>query len=594
MSKRLSIISMILCASLGCVHQPKANKASSGLEIRTYPPGGPSINRKDYIAKSSKAMVTAAHPLASQAGQKVLKNGGNAVDAAVAVSFVISVVRPQSTGIGGGGFLIHHSKDGRVRSFDFREKAPLTASRDMYLDSKGQPKEFSYKGQSVPRASVNGHLSAGVPGLVAGLWDIHQKLGKMPWAQLLDDAIKIAEEGFPVYPNLAKAIQRRAKVMKVFDSTRDIYFPKGRALATGDLLVQKDLAVTLKAIASQGKKAFYSGSIAKKIVAEMKAHKGLISFQDLKKYETVERNPVTGSYAGHKIYSMPPPSSGGIHIVQMLNVLENFPQNKLKFFSPDYLHALVETMRQAYADRAVHLGDPDYYKVPQKALTSQEYAKSIFSRLDLKKAGDSEKIGPSDLTPYEPPSTTHFSVVDSEGQAVSSTQTVNYTFGSGVVVPDTGILLNDEMDDFSIKPATPNAFGLIGFEANKIEAGKRMLSSMSPTIVTKDDKVVAVLGSPGGSRIINATLQVILNRLRFNLSPEDSVHAFRIHHQWRPDQIYHEINALIPETEQELTSRGFKLKSSSWPIGDVQAIFRDGDQWIGVSDTRSDGRPVGL
>ena len=602
MTWKLPLLLATLSLISSCVHQttdPTENKPSAAVveqsEIRTFPPNGLSQNRADYSATGKNGMVTAAHPLASEAGAAVLRQGGNAIDAAVAVSFVISVVRPQSTGIGGGGFLLYKPSSGDVQSFDFRETAPAGASRDMYLDKAGNPKDFVHQGQTVPKASVNGHLSAGVPGLVAGLWDIHQKHGSLPWPTLVEPAIAIAAKGFEVYPNLAKAIDRRADVMKVFAGTRAIYFPKGQALQAGDKLVQKDLADTLRAIAAKGKQAFYQGPIAAMIAKEMQSHGGLITAQDLEDYKMITRQPTVGSFADLTVYSMPPPSSGGIHIVQMLNILSHFDRNDYGFYSSDYLNILLETMRYAYADRAIHLGDPAFYKVPSKALTSKAYAKHIATQIKPGQAGDSEKVGPSDLTPYESPSTTHFSIVDSGGRAVASTQTVNYTFGSGVVVPGTGILLNDEMDDFSIKPATPNAFGLIGYEANKIEAGKRMLSSMSPTIVLKNGKLAAVLGSPGGSRIINATLQVILNRFRFQLSPADSVHAYRVHHQWKPDQVYFEENGILGPTQDKLKAMGYQLESSSWPIGDVQAVFRAEatGEWIGVSDTRSDGRPVG-
>ncbi|NRA69130.1 MAG: gamma-glutamyltransferase [Pseudobacteriovorax sp.] len=560
----------------------------------TFKPRGINKLRAQYIDSGKSGMVTAAHPIASKAGVEVLKQGGNAIDAAIAVSFVISVVRPQSTGIGGGGFLMYRNTNNqKVEAWDFREEAPLKAHRDMYLDEKGQPKPFKYKGKEIPRASVNGHQSAGTPGLVAGLWEIHKAHGSLPWKNLLQPAIIAARDGIPVYPNLARAIDRRKSVLSVFDGSRAIFYPKGVALKAGDTLFQKDLAKTLEAIAEKGADGFYKGAVAKLIAEEMKRHNGLITEKDLLNYEVKKREPIEGDFRGHKIYSMPPPSSGGIHIVQMLNILEGFDGKKKGRFSPEYINLLTEAMRHAYADRATHLGDPDFYKVPIKGLTSDGYANEIRKKLSVGKAGDSSKIGPGNPIPYEQPSTTHFSIVDKNGNAVSSTQTINYTFGSGVVIPGTGILMNDEMDDFSIKADTPNAFGLIGYEANSIKPGKRMLSSMSPSIITKSNQVQAIVGSPGGSRIITATLQVILNRIEFGMTPEDAVHSFRTHHQWKPDKIYFEESGMAPQTKASLESMGYTLSSSRWNIGDVQAIFYDNGVWVGVSDTRSDGQPMG-
>ena len=550
--------------------------------------------RPSRTAVSDEGMVVAAHHLASEAGRDILDQGGNAVDAAIAVSFVISVVRPQSTGIGGGGFLLYYDKGkGETKAYDFRETAPGAATTDMYLDRDGKPADFLYKGKMLRNASVNGHLAVGTPGLIRGLWDAHQAHGKLPWKDLVQHAIKTARDGFPVYPSLARALKRRKGVMTVFPASAKIFYPKGEALEEGEMLVQTDLSKTLEAIAEEGVKVFYEGWIAEKIVAEMESGGGIMTAQDLKEYETKIRQPVEGSYHGLKILSMPPPSSGGVHIAQILNILEGYDLKKLQFQSTAYINLLAEAMRLAYADRALHLGDPDFHKVPVAGLTSKAYATELRKLIVPGSAGNSEKINPGNPTPYESPSTTHFSIVDKDGNAVSSTQTINISFGSGVVADGTGIVLNDEMDDFSKKAATPNAFGLIGYEANKVVAKKRMLSSMSPTLVFENDELSAVVGSPGGSRIITATLQTILNRFQFKMSPQDAVHASRVHHQWKPDRLFYEKESLNPEIIADLKQMGYKMKSTSYPVGDVQAIFKEGSQWIGVSDIRSEGRPVG-
>lgn len=580
----------VACLFTGCV------TASQPLSIdQTYSHSESKRTREDYIAKGINGMVVAAHPLASQAGQQVLLDGGNAVDAAVAVSFVISVVRPQSTGLGGGGFLLYYDNDQKqTLAYDFREEAPLKASSDMYLDQEGNPKDFVYKGKVIKNASLNGHLAVGVPGLVRGVWDIHKKWGKLPWKRLLQPAIDIARNGFAVYPGLANAIQRRKDVLSHFEDSAKIFLPEGKPLLLGDTLKQEDLAKTIEAISRDGAAIFYEGWIGTQIIAEMKRGQGIMTSQDLVQYKTKLRDPVAGSYHDIRIHSMPPPSSGGVHIAQILNILEGYSLDAYDFQSPEYINLLAEAMRYAYADRATHLGDPDFVNVPISGLVSKDYAAEIRNKIKPGHAGDSSKIGPGNPTPYESPSTTHFSIVDSEGHAVSSTQTINISFGSGVVAQGTGIVLNDEMDDFSKKPDTPNAFGLIGGKANMIAPRKRMLSSMSPTMVfDEDNQLIAILGSPGGSRIITATLQSILNRFQFGMSPLDAVHAHRIHHQWLPDILFFEKDGLHPKLQESLGKMGYTTKSSPWSVGDVQAIFKEGDTWIGVSDTRSEGKPFG-
>jgi gamma-glutamyltranspeptidase/glutathione hydrolase len=542
-------------------------------------------------------MIAAAHPLASDAALAMLRAGGNAADAAVAASFVISVVRPQSTGIGGGGFLLLTS---RVRSeslptkvYDFRERAPGAATRNMYLDDKGQPKAFTYAGKSVPDASINGHLAAGVPGLVAGLHQVHHDHGVLPWETVLAPAIKAARDGFEVYPGLAEAIADRAEILAVFPGSRAIFLPGGKPLVAGQTLVQKDLAWTLDQVAKHGPKAFYEGAVAKKIVAEMQRGKGLISAVDLKNYAVKRREPVTGHYRGHKIVSMPPPSSGGTHIVQMLNMLSHDDLGAMGHGSVAATHLVAETMRRAFADRAEYLGDPDFVRVPVRGLTALPYAAALRATIDVSKATPSSGVKAGQPMAHESASTTHLSVVDKNGMAVATTQTVNYTFGSCVVAEGTGILLNDEMDDFSLKPGVPNVFGLVGSDANAIAAHKTMLSSMSPTMVFRPDgSFMMALGSPGGPRIISATLQTILNVIDHRMDYLSAVHAARIHHQWLPDQLVFEPGGLGDGVQAELRNMGHNVVAKG-TIGDVQLVAKEGDKLIGVSDRRSEGAPRG-
>lgn len=582
------LILTIVCLVTSCIHSEEAIKPNS-----TFPAQANST-RSSYLASSDKGMITSAHPQASQAGLEILKEGGNAVDAAIAVSMAVSVVRPQSTGIGGGGFLLHfHKGSGSVKAYDFRETAPSNASRDMYLDKNGEPKDGSYRGKIVPNISVNGHHSVATPGLIMGLWKIHKKHGSLPWKRLVQPAIKLAKEGFVIYPSLEKAILRRYDILNTFPSTRKIFLPKGKAPVAGDILIQKDLARTLESIAFDGAAPFYEGWIAKSIADEVQEGGGVLSMHDLSSYKMKERTPISTSFYGHKLFSMPPPSSGGVHIAQMLNILEDRSLHKLKHHSVEYINLLVEVMRRAYADRAEYLGDTDFIEVPVDALISKEYARKLSKELPLGKAGNSNEIGPGTPTSLESPSTTHLSIVDQWGNGVSSTQTINYTFGSGVVAEGTGIILNDEMDDFSKKPGVPNAFGLVGSKANEIQPLKRMLSSMSPSFILKDEQLTGIVGSPGGSRIINATLQAIINRYLYKMLPIDAVHSSRIHHQWLPDIVFLEKNTLGEDVTSKLIEMGYTLKDAPFPVGDVQAIFKHEGKWQGISDTRSDGRPLG-
>jgi len=560
-----------------------------------FSPTESSRQLSSYHTVAKNGVVATAHPLASEAAIAILKKGGTAFDAAVAASFVISVVRPQSTGIGGGGFLLaFESKTKKTEVFDFRERAPALATRDMYVNKDGSERDHAFEGKVVPNASVNGHLSVGVPGLVAGLIDVHAKKGKLPLQTVMQPAISIAENGFPVYEGLVEAILRRKDILSIFPSTQKIFLPGGISLKVGNKLIQKDLAWTLKQIAQHGKDGFYKGAVADRIIAEMKKGGGILTAKDLIDYKVKYREPVIGTYRNHKIVSMPPPSSGGVHIVQMLNMLEQVQYGQYPHGSSESIHLLSEVMRRAFADRAEYLGDPDFVKVPVHGLISKEYAKKLFATIDQKKATPSLTIKPGTPQAFESPSTTHISIVDKEGNSVSSTQTINYTFGSGVVAEGTGIILNDEMDDFSKKPGTANVFGLVGNEANAVAAGKTMLSSMSPTLVfDMNDKLLFALGSPGGPRIISATLQTIINVIDHKMPLDLAVHAARIHHQWYPDELRVESSTLTGEVAKSLELLGHKIDTGQ-AIGDVQAVgITAKGLLIGVSDTRSEGQAIG-
>ncbi|MBI3797060.1 MAG: gamma-glutamyltransferase [Deltaproteobacteria bacterium] len=549
-----------------------------------------------FVATGRQGMVVTAGDQASEAGIEMLRRGGNAVDAAVAASFAISVIRPQSTGIGGGGFfLLYLAKSKETLAIDCRERAPIRATGDMFVRD----------GKAVADLSRNGPLAVAVPGLVAGLVEIQEKYGTMPLKEVIAPAIRLADQGFPIYPQLAQALAYRAKLLGDSPTTRAIYFREDRPLHEGELLIQKDLAKTLGEIASQGKKAFYQGKVAEALVKEVQARGGLIAQEDLDSYRVRYRPPLTGTFRGAQVHVMPPPSSGGVLILQMLNVLSGFPLPQFGFHTPKAIHLLAETMRLAFRDRARYLGDPDFVQVPTAMLASESYAADLRAKIDLAKATPSEALPASSPGKVESTSTTHLSVIDKAGNAVATTQTVNLYFGSGVMVPGTGVLLNDEMDDFSAQLNNPNAFGLLGeTDANAIAPRKTPLSSMSPTIVTRDGKVILIAGSPGGSRIISATLQILLNVLAYDLSLPEGMFAPRIHHQWVPDELLVEVQkgnqpeGLVPALQQ----MGYKVTlvedtgDGRTPFGNVQAIQVDlaSGQITGVSDPRGEGRPHGF
>lgn len=534
--------------------------------------------------EATNGMVATEQNLASQVGLEILKKGGNAVDAAVAIGFSLAVSLPNAGNIGGGGFmLVHDAKSGKTIALDFREKAPAAASETMYQDEHGE---------IIPRKSWYTHQAIGVPGTVAGLTKALEQWGSLPLAEVMQPAIELAEKGYEVSPTMAKLLQVEKDNLGKWPTTKAIFFNGEEPLTTGDTLVQKNLANSLKLIANEGADAFYKGAIADEIVRDQQAHDGLITKEDLANYEAVEREVVRGDYRGYEIVSMPLPSSGGIHIVQMLNALEHIPIKESGVNSAKTISLIAETMKRAYADRSEYLGDSDFVKVPTKQLTSKDYAKSIAETVLEGNITPAQEIKPGDLTPYESDQTTHYSVVDKEGNAVAVTYTLNLNFGSGIVAGNTGILMNNEMDDFSSKPGVPNAFGLIGGKANAIEPNKRPLSSMSPTMVLKDGKPWLVTGSPGGARIITTVLQQIINAVDFGMNPAAATNTPRFHHQWLPDELRLELG-FSPDTVQLLEDAGYKV-SIKPSMGRTQTIQIINGTMYGYSDPRNpDGAALG-
>jgi len=543
-------------------------------------------NSINHPVIDDKGMVVSQRMIASEVGAKILKKGGNAVDAAVATGLALAVVLPRAGNLGGGGFMVVYLKEeDKTIAIDYREKAPSAATRDLFLDKNGdydrKKAQFSL-------------LSAGVPGSVAGFHHALTKYGTLSWQEVLEPAIRLAEEGFVIPHDLANTLasKRYRERLSSDPAAAKVFFKEDKGLySAGEILIQRDLALTLKELSTNGPDAFYTGKIAQLIVKEMERNGGLITLEDLKNYNIAERQPLVGSYKGYEIVSMPPSSSGGTHLIQMLNMLEQFPIKEMGFGSADTIHILAEVMKRAYADRSKYLGDSDFYKVPS-SLISKKYAISLNKDISLDKVTPSGDISPGDPYPYESPDTTHFSVMDSYGNAVSNTYTLNFSYGSGLMIPGTGMLINNEMDDFSSKPGTPNGYGLLGSEANAIEGNKRPLSSMTPTIIFKDQKPYMVFGSPGGSRIITTVLQVALNVMEHEMNIAQAVHSPRIHHQWLPEVLMIE-KGFGPDTEKLLESKGYKLYPSS-TMGSVQAIIKEGNYFYGSADPRRPNAGVAI
>ena len=527
-------------------------------------------------------MVVSQEKRATHIGVEILQRGGNAVDAAVAVGFALAVTHPQAGNIGGGGFmLVHLAGRNETIAIDYRETAPAAATRDMFLDERGD---------ADPRKSRDSALGVGVPGTVAGLALAHQRYGsgKFTLAELMAPAIKLAREGFTVDDELAETLPRAQPRLVRWPSSAKIFLKNdGVALQNGERLVQPDLAASLEAIAAGGPRAFYEGPIAEKIVASLASNGGIMTPDDLKNYRAIERPAVRGSYRGYDIASMPPPSSGGVHLIEMLNILEGFPLRDTGPESAATLHLMIEAMKPAYADRAVFLGDPASIQIPVAGLTSKRYAAELRKAIDLEHARPAQNVRAGNPAPYEGDNTTHFSVVDAEGNAVANTYTLNFFYGLGLVADGTGILLNNELDDFAAKPGAPNAFGLVGGDANAPGPGKRPLSSMSPTIVTRDGRVFLVTGTHGGSRIITTVLQVILNVVDHQMNIAEAIAAPRIHHQWLPDQVDAE-RGLSPDTMRLLEARGHKIVVGR-TFGSANSILVTPDGITGAADPRQRG-----
>lgn len=507
-------------------------------------------------------MVVSTHEIASKVGVDILKKGGNAVDAAVAVSYALSVVYPEAGNIGGGGFMVIRYNDGGTTTIDFRETAPGGSHRDMYLDENGEV---------VPELSTVGALSAGVPGSVAGTLYALEKYGSMSREEVIRPSIALAEDGWVLDRPMG------GEGFKRFPSSNSIFNkPDGSPYQKGEIFIQKDLAKTLRLISEKGKEGFYSGSVAKMISSTMEKHNGLISEDDLSNYQVVERAPVRGTYRDYEVISMSPPSSGGLCLIELLNILERYDIKASGWNTPETIHLVAEAERRAYADRAEFLGDPDFVEVPTQKLLSKKYAERRASGIDLKKATPSYLVTHGKLypLPHEKEETTHYSIVDKQGTCVSVTTTLNGTFGSYLVVDGGGFLLNNEMDDFSAKPGEPNMYGLLGGDANAIEPNKRMLSSMAPTILTKNGNNFMVIGTPGGSTIITTVLQCIMNVVDHNMSIQEAVEAPRFHHQWYPDtiQFEEEREALSQSTQRKLRELGHDV-SARGDIGDAHGIL---------------------
>ena len=528
--------------------------------------------------KSARGMVAAQNRLSAEVGAGILDAGGNAFDAAIAVGFSLAVTLPRAGNLGGGGFMLLHDAEHQTQvGVDYREMAPLGASRDMYLDEDGNV---------VENLSRFSHLASGVPGTVAGFWHVHQKYGKLPWRQLLEPAVRQARDGIRVSYDLSKILKSRQPALcRNAASCGYFYKDNGTPYEPGELLRQPDLAKTLQLIADEGADAFYRGEIAELIAAEMQANGGLVDLESLAAYKVVEREPVNGTYRGYDIVAMPPPSSGGVHIIQMLNMLETFDVASLGAAGSDAVHLLAEVARIAYADRSKHLGDPDFYEVPAAWLTSKDYARKRAAEISMDKARNSDDVAPGVAPVEESEDTTHFSVIDSDGNVVANTYTLNFSYGSHISVSGAGFLLNNEMDDFVSKPGVPNAFGLLGDEANAIEAQKRPLSSMSPSMVFRDGEIWFATGGPGGSRIITSVLQVIVNIIDHGMNLAEAGADPRMHHQWYPDVLFLEPH-FSPDTVRLLEAKGHTVSMTRSTMSSIQTVGKVDGTFRGAADSR--------
>lgn len=532
--------------------------------------------------RGRKAMVVTQEPIATDVGVEILKKGGNAYDAAVAVGFALAVTYPTAGNIGGGGFALVRTASNEVNFIDFREKAPGASTRDMYLDKDGKP----------TRDSLSGWRASGVPGTVRGLALLHQKYGRLKWRDVVAPSVRLARKGFEISFPIARSLRGATRTLGQFAESKRIYQNDGKFYEPGDQLRLPELARTLDRIAKRGADDFYKGETARLLAAAMASNGGLITMADLAAYQAVERKPLQGTYRGHEVITAPPPSAGGVGMLQMMTMLDKLDYSKAGMGSARHAHIMGEVMRRFYADRSFFLGDPDFVKVPVARLLSADYIAARLKTITPERATPSAQLDHGAIPPEESPETTHLSIVDAQGNAVSLTYTLNGGYGSGVTVPGLGFLLNNEMDDFAVKPGAPNMFGAVGGDANAIAPGKRMLSSMTPTIVTKDGKLLLVIGAPGGTRITTGVMQAMLNVLDFKLNMQDAIDAPRLHHQWLPDKLYLE-RGWSPDTIEILKRWGHSVEPGTPSVSNVHGILVDG-QWLqGAPDGRTNGKAAG-
>lgn len=537
-------------------------------------------------ARARHGMVASTSEIASKVGVEIMKRGGNAIDAAVGVGLALAVTWPSAGNLGGGGFMLIRRADGTSEIIDYRERAPLAASRDMYLDKQGNV---------IKDASTVGYKSIGVPGTVAGLALALKRHGKLAWGDVVEPARKLAAEGFAVNHHTSRSIKGSQELLAKFPESKRIFLRDGKHYEEGDMFAQPELAEALARLKQSGPRDFYEGKTASLIVEDMKANGGLIMAQDLKEYEPTIRKPLKGTYRGYEILTMPPPSSGGAALIEMLNMLEHYKLDELGHNSSEAIHLLIEAQRRAFADRAEFLGDADFVKVPVEGLISKKYAAELVKSINLNRATPSKEVRAGNPAGYESTDTTHYTVIDAEGNVVSNTYTLNNSYGSGVTARGTGILLNNEMDDFTSKPGVPNAYGLLQSENNAIAPRKRPLSAMTPTIVLKDGQVYFAVGSPGGPTIINTVLQVIINIIDFKMNIQQAIDAPRLHHQWMPDQIRWEPYGLNRDTKRALEKLGHVFAEKAGNIGDAEGIMIEPKTGmrLGASDPRLGGVPAG-
>ncbi|MDQ3684351.1 MAG: gamma-glutamyltransferase [Acidobacteriota bacterium] len=543
--------------------------------------------------RAKRGMVASTSRIASQVGVDVMKRGGSAVDAAIAVAFALAVTYPEAGSLGGGGFMMIRLKDGRTTAIDYREMAPAAATRNVFVDSSGK----LIKGEG---SSTVGYRAAGVPGTVAGMEMALKKYGsgKLTWAQLIEPARRLATNGFTVGYSLARSLRNSGKDMQFYPESRKIFLKDGKFFDEGDVFRQPDLAATLRRLQINGAREFYEGRTAQLIDADMKRNAGLMTLEDLQGYTAKEREPLRTTYRGHEVISMPPPSSGGIVLIEMLNILEGYDLKSMGWSASEKYHVMTEAMRRAYADRAEYMADADFVRVPVAGLIDKDYAARLRGTINAERASTSAAIRAGQPVGYEPGETTHFSVVDAEGNAVSNTYTLNDLYGSAVTAKGTGVLLNDEMDDFTARPGVPNMWGAIQGERNAVAPRKRPLSSMTPTFVLhKDGTLWFAVGARGGTRIINAVLQIVINIIDHDMNLQQAIDAPRVHHQWLPDELIYEPYGMSPDTERALEARGHKVEPAASPrnIASAEGIMIEEKTGVrlGASDPRNDGTPVG-